>query len=141
LSRVINYNTPAKARTQLVRAIVIALRTLMSQQEVSEDTRDLAAFIALAIAEVGETVERTVGPWEKRDYWMKADRFRREWLWTEELGPAMQKAVLAEDWPEIARLAARIFEKLSHVQVPKRHRLGTPWQGSWQLLQEQNSGA
>ncbi len=136
MSRVINPESAGKERTQLVKAIVLALRELMRQTEPNEHSRDLAAFIALALLKISDTVESSVAAWEKKGYWVKADRFRMEWLWTGRLGSQMRKAVLEEDWATIALVAAQVGGKFNNVDVPVRHRLGEPWQGAWQTLHE-----
>jgi hypothetical protein len=134
LGRVINPESASKERTRLTRAVVLAIRELMRQTEANEDTRDLAAFIALALEEVASSIDPSVEAWEKRGYWLKADRFRMEWAWTGKLGQAMHQAVLADDWPAVALTAAQVAEKLKSVDVPQKHRLGTPWTGAWEHL-------
>jgi hypothetical protein len=76
-------------------------------------------------------VEASVTPWEKRGYWVKADRFRLEWIWTNQLGSKMSTALIEEDWQTIAITAGQITEKFKDVKIPKRHSLGTPWVGAW----------
>jgi len=134
LSRVINPEGAGKERNRLVKSIVLAIRELMCQSEPDEASRDLAAYIALALLQISETVEASVGAWEKRDYWVKADRFRMEWAWAERLGKQMRDAVLNEDWATIALTVSQVGSKLSHVDVPVRHRLGKPWVGAWGQL-------
>ncbi len=134
LSRVINPDGVGKERNRLSRAVILALRELMRQSEPNEQSRDLAAFIALALLEIYETVDTSVVAWEKRDYWMKADRFRLEWEWTQQIGQKMTKAVLEDDWATIAMLSAQVGQKFMSVKVPVRHKLGTPWVGAWQHL-------
>ncbi|RPI31757.1 MAG: hypothetical protein EHM70_10755 [Chloroflexota bacterium] len=134
MSRIIKPETAGKERTHLTRAVVLALRELMRQTDADALTCDLAAFIALALEEIGNTIDSSVAAWEKRGYWVKADRFRMDWDWTIKLGGTMRQAVLSEDWPTVARVAAQVAEKLNGVKVPQRHRLGTPWIGAMQRL-------
>jgi hypothetical protein len=136
LGRVINPDGVGKERTRLTRAVVLALRELMRQTEPDKETRDLAAFIALALSAVSETIDTSVSAWEKRGYWIKADRFRMDWAWSEKYGRDMKQAVLEDDWGKVALTAAQVTEKLKDVKVPQRHRLGTPWVGAWDKLQE-----
>ena len=140
MSRVIKLEDIGKERTQLTRAIVLALRELMTQTEPDEQSRDLSAFIAMALEAIDETIDQTIVPWEKRGYWLKADRFRLEWEWTGRLSKELRKALFDEDWAAIAGIAAQIVEKLKSTKVPQRHRLGTPWVGAWERLQEQEPG-
>lgn len=134
MSRVIHTDSAAKERTQLLRSVVLALRELMRQSEPDAATRDLAAYLALALNAIAETVEASVLPWEKRDYWIKADRFRMEWSWTRHAAAALRQAVLAEDWGTVAQTAAQVTVKVSAVKVPERHKLGTPWVGAYDKL-------
>lgn len=134
MGRVINPETAGKERTRLTQAVVLALRELMRQSEPDQQTRDLAAFIALALDEVNSTIDASVGAWEKRGYWIKADRFRMEWDWAGKLSSTMRTALLEENWPVVAMTAAQVTEKLKDVKVPQRHRLGTPWEGAWDQM-------
>lgn len=136
MGRVIKLEGAGKDRKRLSRAVVLALRELMQQSKPDGRTRDLAAFIGLALQAVNDTIDETVTPWEKRGYWLKADRFRLEWEWTGRIGEAMRTAVLAENWAEVAGLAAQVAEKLDGVKPPKRHRMGSPWEGAWEELQK-----
>ncbi len=136
MSRVINPNQPGKERNRLKRAVALALREMMKSAQPDAATRDMAAFIALALEGIAKTVETTVAAWEKRDYWIKADRFRMEWAWAGLLAKQMRAAVLAEDWGRIAEVAAQIAPAVSDVQIAKRHRMGTPWVGAWEELRQ-----
>lgn len=134
MSRVIHTDTASKERTRLLRSVVLALRELMRQTEPNDATRDLAAYLALALAAIAETVEASVIPWEKRDYWVKADKFRMEWSWAPRSAAGLRKAVLVDDWGAIAQTAAQVAMKVSTVKVPQRHKLGTPWVGAFEKL-------
>ncbi len=136
MSRVINPESAGKDRTRLVKGVAMALRQLVQQQDTGSQTQDLAAFIAIALENIAETIEASVGPWEKRDYWVKADRFRMEWAWAGRLGKAMRQAVLTEDWPSVARLSAEIAGKLGNIKLSERNRLGEPWVGAYKRLKE-----
>lgn len=139
MGRLINPDGVGKERTRLSQSIVLALRELMRQDSADGQTRDLVAFIALALEAISETIEVSVVAWEKRGYWVKADRFRMEWAWSGRLGSAMSTAVLNDDWSAVALNAAQIAERLNAVKVPQRHRLGIPWEGAWERLLEKKT--
>lgn len=134
MGRVISTQNLSTERNRLIKAIVVALRELGKQGAYGDESRDLAAFLAAALETVAETVERSVLPWEKRGYWLKADRFRMDWAWVDSLAKQMKKAVLEEDLGGIAQSAATLGAKLKDVDVAKKHRLGTPWIGAWGKL-------
>jgi len=136
LSRIINIDGVGKQRKRYTREVVLAIRELMQQSDVTDETRDLAALIALRLQSIFETIEVTVAPWEKRDYWVKADRFRMDWAWSGKYAEEMRDAVTQDNWPQVAVISAKTAEKLKNVEVPKRHRMGEPWHGAWNSLVE-----
>lgn len=134
MSRVINPDSAGKDRTRLTKAIVLAMRELAKQSEPTAAARDLAAFIALALSAISQGIDASVAAWEKRDYWVKADKFRMEWMWTGVVAEKMKSAVLAEDWGAVAMLLPQIAGKLDRIQVSDNHRLGKPWDGAYMKL-------
>jgi hypothetical protein len=136
LGRLINPETAGKERTRLTKAVVLAIRELMRQSQPDDNTRDLAAFISLALEAVAGTIDLSVGAWEKRGYWVKADRFRMDWAWSSRLAGSMRQAVLTEDWLKVAQTTVQIAERLNAIQVPQNHRMGTPWVGAYRKMLE-----
>ena len=136
MARVINLNNVGTERKRLTKSVVIALRELMKQQSTDLSTFDLAAYISLALHAIFKTVDQSVTAWEKRGYWLKADRFRLQWEWAEVDSLEIKTALLTEDWAIVALVSARVAGKLSEVEVSKKHRLGTPWVGAWDRLKE-----
>ena len=134
MSRLINPDSAGKDRTRLSKAIVLSLRELAQQKEVTTEAKDLAAFIGLALQTISDGIDASVVAWEKRGYWVKADRFRMEWLWTGQYAEKMKIAVLQDDWATIAMLMPQIAQKFSKVSVSENHRLGKPWAGAYRQL-------
>jgi hypothetical protein len=136
MSRVINPDSAGKERTRLTKAIVITIRELAKQSEPNDASRDMAAFIALALVTIAEGIDVSVAAWEKRNYWVKADRFRMDWAWAGQLGEKMKTAVQEDDWANVAMLSAQIAQKLNKVKVSEKHRMGKPWGGAWNELEK-----
>ena len=139
MSTIINPNSAGKERTRLMRALALAVRELSRTNPAASggqlnEARDLAAFITLALETISETIEPSVVAWEKRNYWVKADKFRMEWAWAGKLAKEMREATLAEDWGEIAQIAMQIAMKVQKIKISDKHRMGRPWQGSWAKL-------
>ena len=134
MSRVINPDSAGKDRTRLTKAIVLAVRELAKQKEVTNDTKDLAAFIALALKTISEGIDVSVAAWEKRDYWIKADKFRMEWMWSGQYAEKMKVAIFTDDWGAIATLIPQIAQKFNKIVVSDNHRLGKPWVGAYKQL-------
>lgn len=137
MSRVINPESAGKERTRLTKAIVLAMRELAKQTQVTPEAKDQAAFIVLALQAIVEGIDASVAAWEKRDYWVKADKFRMEWMWAGQTAEKMKTAVLKDDWGSIATFMPQIATRLSKIQISANHRLGTPWVGAFKQLQQQ----
>jgi hypothetical protein len=138
LGRLIKTGSASKDRIWLEKSILVAIRELAKQTNLDENTYDLVAFIALSLKGIGDTVEESVAAWEKRGYWVKADRYRIEWNWASRLGEDLQQAILIEDWESVAKIIAQITQKMSKVNVPTRNRIDAPWVGSWDRLKLPN---
>ena len=137
MSPIINPESAGKERTQLTKAIVLAVRELAKQTDVTGEAKDLAAFIALALKTISEGIDISVAAWEKRGYWVKADRFRMDWMWTGQYAEKMRAAVFTDDWGTIAMLMPQIAQKFSRIVVSDNHRLGKPWVGAFSQLTSQ----
>ncbi len=134
MSRVINPESAGKDRTRLTKAIVLAVRELAKQKDVTDEAKDLAAFISLALKTISEGIDVSVAAWEKRDYWVKADKLRMEWMWSGLYADKMKVALFTNDWGTIAMMMPQIAQKFNKIEVSDNHRLGKPWAGAFQQL-------
>ena len=132
MSRIIKTSTPGKERNQLSKAIVVTVREFMRQTEPDDNTKDMIAFIILALREIAEGIEKSVAAWEKRDYWVKADKYRMDWMWVTPAERALNKAFIAEDWAEIAGQLVSLMGRFSSIKVSDKHRMGKPWIGAYE---------
>jgi ABC-type anion transport system duplicated permease subunit len=131
---VINPDSVGKERTRLTKSIVLCIRELAKQSDVTAETKDQAAYIALALQAIADGIDVSVAAWEKRDYWVKADKFRMEWMWAGQVAAKMKTAVLTDDWATIAMLMPQIAQRFNKIEVSDNHRLGKPWTSAYQLL-------
>lgn len=130
MSRIITVDGAGQQRTRLNRAVAVAVRLLARQPEFGTDARDLTAFIVLALEAIAGGLDESLLAWEKRGYWVKADKFRMEWAWCAREAAKMRAALLRDDASGIAAASATIATKLAHIHVAENHRLGTPWAGA-----------
>ncbi len=141
MGNVYNPDSAGKDRTRLTKTIVLALRELMKQPEPNEQTRDTVAYVVLALDEISRNIDASVEAWEKRGYWVKADRFRLDWEWSGKLSRELNKALLAEEWAAVAMTAVKIAGKFNKLTIAEHHRLGTPWIGAYQLLKNKRTAS
>lgn len=141
MSRVINPDSAGKQRNKMIRMIALAVRELLRQPEPTDETRDLAIFIVLSLDAIAETIDPSVEAWEKRGYWVKADRFRMEWTWSKKMADEMRQALLVEDWGAVAMSAVKIAQQpqIAGVTISPNHRMGKPWEGAWYRFKEGNA--
>jgi hypothetical protein len=134
MSRIIHTEGAGKDRPRLLKSISLAVRELGKQTSLDEQTLDLLAYLVFALETIAAGIEESVIAWEKRGYWIKADRFRMEWQWAGQLAARLRTALLQGNWAEASQLTAQIAQKISHITVPEHHRLGKPWVGAWKRL-------
>lgn len=139
MGRVIATDSVRTERTRLKKGLVIAIRELMRQREVNDLARDLIAYILLSLDRITETIDISVEAWEKRDYWLKADQFRREWRWSSVIADRIRDKVYAEDIQGLIPDLVSLGQALSDTTVSENHRFGTPWLGAWARLNVQKA--
>jgi hypothetical protein len=116
---------------------VITIRAFLRQQELSPEAQDMLAFVILALEEIAAGIDKSVAAWEKRDYWVKADKYRMEWHWTGENSRALKQAFDNENWSDVMDILVRIMQKFENIKVSDRHRMGQPWKGAFVLYKKQ----
>ncbi|MBR6090013.1 MAG: hypothetical protein IKP86_08780 [Anaerolineaceae bacterium] len=136
MSRIVNSESAGKDRARLTKTVVIAIRELLRMKEPGDLSRDLIACILLSLDGIYDTVDASVEAWEKRGYWLKADRFRMDWQWTKIIADQMRPLVFSENYAELIPLMVQTLQALDSVKVSENHRLGTPWTGAWAELQK-----
>lgn len=127
MSRIIRSSTPGKDREKLSKAIVVTIRSFMQQEAPDQSTNDMIAFIILALQEISAGIDNSVAAWEKRGYWVKADKYRLEWQWTAEMSKVLKLAFSQKDWEKITAYLVEIMGKFSKIKVSSQHRMGKPW--------------
>ncbi len=130
MTRIIKTSTPGKERAQLSKAIIITIREFMRQKEPNQSTNDMIAFIIMALKHIAIGIDKSVEAWEKRGYWVKADKYRMEWQWSGKYANELESAFQKENWTAIPNYLIEIMGKFNDIKVSDRHRMGKPWQGA-----------
>ena len=85
MSRVINSDSPGQNRNRLLKLLSSTIAVMNQSNFAANELNDAIAFIVLSLMEIEKTIAQTTAPWEKREYWVKADQFRSEWKWVGEI--------------------------------------------------------
>ncbi len=137
MSRVINIDNPAKRRSANQRTIAELLRRLSQTTSLDGEVKDMAATIVFSLQEISAGVEQTVTAWEKRDYWMKAERFLREWEWAGEMAANLEDVIRNDAWDLLPGLLAELFPRYTDMQIKTMTRKRDVWEGAYRKLKAQ----
>src|SRR3972149_83867 len=115
MSRITNVDgTPAAQRNRLRRTIAEILRRMSAKSAIDNEAKDMLAFIVVGLRLLEESIEKSGVAGEKRDYYVKAAQFRREWRWVAPAADRIEDLIVTEEWSllptELAGLAARFAD-------------------------------
>ncbi len=134
MSRLINGPNPGTERNQLRRTIAEALRHLMTKKKLDEESKDLVALIVYSLRGVAVGVDQSARAWEKRDYFVKADKFRMDWAWAEKYANKLEVILRGELWNDLPLALAELAPKFSDITVTKFVRTDAMWKGRYRQL-------
>ncbi len=138
MARIINTANPGKLRNQARRTIAEMLRHLMTKGTLDDEARDMVATIVYALREIDATIEVTTEAWEKRDYYLKADKFRLEWEWAAPAADRLEAIVRWNKWDRLPQEIVGLAQRFADIKIVKFTRAEDTWQGNYrQLLAEQ----
>ena len=138
MSRIISTQGPGRERQRLRRTIAEALRRLAEKPELDAEARDLAALIVFCLRTIEGTIEQATDAWEKRDYYLKADKFRHEWAWVGRTADQMASALRGERWGELPLLLGQISSRLADIRVLRMTRSPSLWRGAYARLLDED---
>jgi hypothetical protein len=135
VSRIIHTKgTPTTQRNRLRRGVAEALRRLLQKQEFDAESKDLTAFIVFSLREINNNINSSAEAWEKRDYYIKADRFRRQWEWLGPMGRLISFALLYKQWDDLPALFVQLLMQFQDITVNKFTRKKELWDGAYSRL-------
>jgi len=121
-------------RNQLRRTIAEALHCLGQKRQIDDEAKDLAALIVFCLHGIADTVDQTIAAWEKRDYYVKAERFRQEWAWVEPAAEELSALIYKGQWERLPAAMSRLAPHLADVRVKQITRKPSLWQGAYRRL-------
>jgi hypothetical protein len=140
MSRVINIDNPSKRRNHNRRTIAELLRRLSQKSTIDDEAKDMTATIVLSLQDISVGVEQTALAWEKRNYWMKAERFVRQWEWTVQSAANIEDVIRNDAWDLLPELLADLFPHFADIQIKSMTRKADSWRGAYKQLMAQSPG-
>ena len=138
MGRIIATERPGKVRDQHRRTIAEALRRLSQKLQLDDEAKDLTALIVYCLHAIADTVDQTVEAWEKRDYWMKAERFRERWRWLEPTTDELSTVIHKGQWDQLPAVLAQLMPHFADVKVRQMTRKPTLWQGAYEKFMQED---
>ena len=126
--------TPTSQRNRLRRIVAEILRRLGAKKAIDSETKDMVSFVVFALRMIHDLNEKSCEAWEKRDYFLKADQFRREWAWLSPTAERIEDLVVTEEWSLLPTELAGLSARFSDVKVNQMTKPASLWQGAHQKL-------
>lgn len=138
MGRVINTNSPTKIRNSNRRLIAEILTRMGQKQQFDDESKDMTAAVVYALRAIYETCMTAALAWEKRDYWIKAERFLSQWEWSNTIAANLEDVIREEAWDLLPQLMMELFPHFSDIEVKSLTKKPVEWQGAYQrLLQDE----
>jgi hypothetical protein len=124
-----------------MRTLAEMLRRLASKGNVDAETRDMLAAMVIILRKIDEGIDVSAEAWEKRDYWLKADRFRRDWEWTGKVADQLEAMIRGEEWDQLPAIMIELHRHLAGIQIKKMTRKPELWEGAYDQLMAESAEA
>jgi hypothetical protein len=137
VSRIIRVDSPTTQRKRLKRTIAEAIAKLGDLAPRDDDARDLAALVVFALREIESSVEASAEAWEKRNFYVKAERLRVEWRWVPRFADRLGRVVGAGDWSRVAAVCADLAPRVADAGAGRARLTPEMWQGAYRRFAEE----
>jgi hypothetical protein len=131
MSRVIHTQSTGKTRNRLMRTCAELLRHLSQKQAVDEETRDMATFLMLCLQEINDGLEESAAVWEKRDYWIKAEKLRQRWHWVSKYADQLETMIRSESWQQLPENLVVLLPHFAEIKVTRLTRSPSLWKDAY----------
>jgi len=126
--------TPTQQRNAIRRAIAEILRHLSTKLAIDAEAKDMLAFIVYGLRTMDQSIDQSATAWEKRDYYIKADQLRREWLWLPGTAQRIEEILRDDDYRTAPIELAGLLARFSDVKVTTFTKSPLLWQGAYKKL-------
>ena len=134
MSRVIHVDNPGKRRNAARRSIAEILRYLSRKAQIDDEARDMSAALVFLLTEVKATVDESAAAWEKRGYWMKVERFVRDFEWIPEAAANLDDVIRHSAWDLLPELLADLLPRFDDIKIKTMTRMPSEWRGTYARL-------
>ncbi len=137
MGRIIRVESPTALRKKLRRTVAEAIGRLEPLSATDDEAKDLAALIVYALREIDASVEGSAEAWEKRNYYVKAERLRVDWQWVGRFAERLGRVVMAGDWARVSVVCADLAPRVADAAGAKQRLTPDLWTGAYRRLAEE----
>jgi len=141
MGRVINPDSVGKRRNHLMRTCAEMLRHLTQKQEIDDEAKDMLALLVVSLQEIADGITESTRAWEKRNYWVKIEKFEQRWGWAGQMAPQVEKLVINEDWANLPPMLVKLLPYFADIKVTKFMRKPIEWRGKYARLVRESGSA
>ncbi len=134
MSRVVNVDNPGKRRNAARRSVAEILRYLSRKGQIDDEALDMSAALVFLLHEIKATIDESAAAWEKRGYWMKVERFVRDWEWIPEVAANIDDVIRHQAWDLLPELLADLSPHFDDIKIKTLTRKPTEWRGFYRKL-------
>lgn len=134
MSRTFKIDSPGKIRNQLMRTCAEVIRHLSQKTSLDDEAKDMAALLVYCLRQIAEGIDESSVAWEKRDYWLKAERFRQKWEWTARAATDLEALVRDQAWDRLPATLSELYPHFADIKITKLTRHPSLWQGAFERL-------
>lgn len=134
MSRVVNVENPGKRRNAARRSVAEILRYLSRKGQIDDEARDMSAALVFLLREIKATVDESAAAWEKRGYWMKVERFVRDFEWIPEMAANIDDVIRNGAWDLLPELLADLSPRFDDIPIKTMTRKPNAWRGAYRRL-------
>ena len=117
MGRIIHTTNPTRQRRSVLKKMASAIQNFSKSPQSDESVSEFTATLIASLQEIRDSVDRTAAAWEKRDYWLKADAFRRQWSWVEKRHTGLKNLMPSGSPADLRRQIQDLGEELENLRL------------------------
>jgi len=134
MSRITKISSQGSERTRLLKVVVYAAQQLIERENLDDESRDIVAYIILSLDRLIEGINVTITAWERRDYWIKVEKFKASWMWVWRIRKLFSDALIVKSMNNVRAATQLLLTEIPVITPHRRPNIPRPWLGAWEIL-------
>ena len=136
MARVINTQTPAKARHEHMRSCA-GDDTIYGGLDPAfdDEAKDMCAFLVFNLRDIYRIIDESAQSWDDRNYWKKSEKLRHDWRWARIAADEVEARIVDSRWSEMPEYLISLVPRFDSISVSSVTRNADWWCGALRALQ------